>query len=546
VRSFLALLVLTAALGASAPVAGAADVRADFNGDGYGDLAVGVPKEDVLGVEDAGGVNVLYGSEGGLSDAGNRFWTLLDSPDRSLEEGAEFGTALATGDFDGDGFADLAVGAPNWDLREVNRATPIEDAGAVVVLYGRSGVGLLRARNQLFFQAGRQRDYRHDYWFGSALAVGDFDGDGFDDLAVGMPGWSVSITFTRPRSGGVVVLHGSRRGLTNTGRQLWTQDTSGVRERAEEDDRFGEVLAAGDFNGDGDDDLAIGVPHEDSNAGPAEVGAVNVLYGTDQGLTAVGDQVWSQYNVGAGESAEYGDTFGDALAVGDFDGDDFADLAIGVPYEDVHDEFVPLDYVGAVDVLYGTPGGLAGAGAQSLKGWYEHGYSGSALAAGDFDGDEIDDLAVGAPAFGAPRYFSDETQGQAIVWFGSDGRFQTEVGATERLFVHPSQSAAQPDAEFGAALAAGDFDGNGLADLVIGARDYDVPILHGVVNVSDAGAVFVLAGGERLRSPPGERVAPDLRLFQRGEGAVADYQVADIQVADVAEKSDGFGSVLAG
>ncbi len=111
----------------------------DFNGDGFADRAIGVPLEDVGSADDAGAVNVLYGSGGGLADAGNQVRTQDDLGGEAAETGDQFGAALTTGDFDGDGFADLAVGAPREDLGSA------ADAGTVSVLYG-SASGLSRRR----------------------------------------------------------------------------------------------------------------------------------------------------------------------------------------------------------------------------------------------------------------------------------------------------------------------------------------------------------------------------------------------------------------
>ena len=84
---------------------------------------------------------------------------------------------------------------------------------------------------------------------------------------------------------------------------------------SEANDCFGYSLTAGDFNGDGRDDLAVGAPHEDTGASEiAGAGAVNILYGSAAGLTATGNQKWYQDSPGIGGTAEAGDLFGYTLA----------------------------------------------------------------------------------------------------------------------------------------------------------------------------------------------------------------------------------------
>src|SRR5258706_5544437 len=116
---------------------------------------------------------------------------------------------------------------------------------------------------------------------GSAVAACDFNHDGFTDLAVGAPFEDVG---NASAAGVVHVLYGTRNGVSET-EEVWNLGTSGVGEAAGTDDRFGEVLAAGDFDGDGFCDLVIGAAHKDvGDAG--EAGVVVVLQGGPNGLTA--------------------------------------------------------------------------------------------------------------------------------------------------------------------------------------------------------------------------------------------------------------------
>jgi hypothetical protein len=201
---------VVAALALVAPgVAVASEVWADFNGDGFADLAVGVEVEDIGSIQDAGAVNVLYGTDAGLSSTGNQFWH-QDSP--GVLDVAEsydlFGSALAAADFDGDCFADLAVG-----VRQEGIGT-LELAGAVNVLYGEP-LGLSAYLDQFWHQDSPGiLDVAEAYkYFGETLAAGDFDGDGFADLAIGAPGEDLNITFpvkyTIENAGAVNVLYGS-------------------------------------------------------------------------------------------------------------------------------------------------------------------------------------------------------------------------------------------------------------------------------------------------------------------------------------------------
>ena len=127
-----------------------------------------------------------------------------------------------------------------------------------------------------------------DDQFGHALAVADFDADGFADLAVGVVGEDIGALAS---AGAVNLLPGSAAGLTAAGDQFWQQDSAGVLGVAAAGDQFGDALAAGDFDADGFADLAVGVFGE-NQAALFDVGAVNILPGSAAGLTAAGDQRW--------------------------------------------------------------------------------------------------------------------------------------------------------------------------------------------------------------------------------------------------------------
>jgi hypothetical protein len=142
----------------------------------------------------------------------------------------------------------------------------------------------------------------------SQAVLSDFNGDGFADLAIGVPFEDFGAT----DDGGVNVIYGSGIGLSATGNQFWSQNSSGIIGGAENGDRFGSALAAANFGKTIHADLAIGVPFEDFGA--TDDGGVNVIYGSGVGLSATGNQFWSQNSSGIVGGAENGDQFGSGLA----------------------------------------------------------------------------------------------------------------------------------------------------------------------------------------------------------------------------------------
>jgi uncharacterized protein (TIGR03437 family) len=163
---------------------------------------------------------------------------------------------LAAGDFNNDGFADLAAAA----LGDHNAR------GSVVIVPGSSG-GLTGANSRLFWQAtaGVGGDEREEGdRFGSAIVNGDFNADGFDDLAIGVRGEDGN-------RGLLQILYGSSGGLNADGNQVFAQGASGLADQAEVTDDFGFKLAAGNFGVDSASDLAVGAPGEDDSAGVAHI-----------------------------------------------------------------------------------------------------------------------------------------------------------------------------------------------------------------------------------------------------------------------------------
>jgi hypothetical protein len=331
----------------------------DYNGDGHDDLAVGAQYEETGPLDNTGGVHVIYGSSTGLSATAviaDQRWT-QDSPDIEdvVEASDEFGFSLSSGDYNGDGSDDLAIGAAQETIGTAF------GTGAVNVIYG-SSTGLSATAviaDQMWTQNSTDIEgvAETKEYFSNSLSSGDYNGDGRDDLAIGTPAEDVGTVIN---AGAVNVIYGSSGGLSATAviaDQLLTQDSPGIDGAAEADDRIGVPLSSADYNGDGRDDLAIAATLEDVGT-VIDAGAVNVIYGSSGGLSATAvlpDQMWTQDPTDIEDIAESIDWFGDSLSSADYNGDGRDDLAIAATLEDVG---TVID-AGAVNVIYGSSGGLS-------------------------------------------------------------------------------------------------------------------------------------------------------------------------------------------
>jgi len=292
-------------------------------------------------------------------------------------------------------------------------------------------------------------------WFGNAVVSGDFNCDDQADVAVGVPNQDVDGI---ANAGAVAIFLGDDDWFVEG--PMVTSDPFNPNEM---NDMFGEVLAVGDIDADGCDDLVIGMPHEDWGS-RIDTGRVHIRWGDPVDPLSDGLH-FGQDGSGANEAGDY---FGEALGVGDFDNDGHDDIAVGTPGEDYS-----YTDCGWVHVRMGTDrasGGIITSGSW-VHGFSENAadprsdweYFGSSLAVGNFDGDEYDDLAIGAPHEGA-------NQGRVFIRPGSS----TGLRADSRMTYIDADIPVAHE-YFGFTLAAGDLQGEGADDLIVGVPygEYD-------------------------------------------------------------------------
>ena len=384
----------------------------DVDGDGLDDVIVGSPffSDGEIG---EGAVSLYLGADGGL--AASPSWSAQGG-----EAGAALGWAAdGAGDLDGDGFGDLVVAAPGADGGST-------DEGAVQVWFG--GPSGPAGSPDWTWTAGES-----DAMAGQAVAgAGDLDGDGFGDLAVGVPLQGAS------DDGSIAIFYGSAAGLASTPDLAipGSQASGGWG---------GTLAAAGDVNADGYGDLLVGA--EGWTGSVSDEGGIFVFYGGSSGLASAA--AWGA--VGGQTDSSFGSS---VAGLGDVDGDGYAALAAGSP---------------------GWDGGVAGAGRGRV--WYgaaslpaadadwtlEGGVAAAALGAsvagaGDVNGDGYADLLAGATGWGGG-------EGRASLYVGgSDGLDDTEAW---------EMTSGQVGAALGASLdGAGDVDGDGVGDALVGAPDW--------------------------------------------------------------------------
>jgi len=345
-------------------------------------------------------------------------------------------------------------------------------AGLAVALLASPAAGQLAyAGNQLLMPSALGVSIQAGDEFGAAFAVGDFDGDSFDDLAIGLPGRTIS---GLTDAGAVLIVYGSLTGLNGAGALpplLFSQNGTNVLEVSEAGDRFGAALAAGNFDGLFGDDLAVGVPLEDLESGPvvADAGLVHVFYSDANGLQPALDETWHQESFAGLSTNEGGDRFGASLAICDlgFTADAYRDLGIGIP----GDNWDGLNNAGAIYSILGTSSGLGTAGA----GYSGEPASGTPPAAGDSSGSAIVCLTNAngsrASAIGSP--------------FAEAEGVENSAGIVRLAYSGGSSEVASPygGSFLGTAVALAESVGSGFT-LFAGAPGFDA------AGVDEAGGVY--------------------------------------------------------
>ncbi len=388
----------------------------DVNGDGIGDLIIGAEGADPNGQWGAGASYVVFGSASGFGASLNL--STLDGSNGFVINGinADDGSGnvvSSAGDINGDGIDDLMIVAPHF-------TEDIYDGGAgggYVVFGSASGFGASLNLSTLDGSNG----FIMDYFTPSHVGAGDVNGDGIDDL---ITGWAVifgSVGGFGATGDVVFYLDGSNGFVIN---DIDTKERSNRRP----------VSSAGDVNGDGIDDLIIGIDLADPN-GLDNAGASYVVVGQAGGFDARLDlSTLDGSNGFVINGINANDWLGHSVSLaGDVNGDGFDDLIVGAVWADPNG----LDNAGASYVVFGQAGGfeatldlstLDGSNGFVINGINAHERLGrSVSSAGDVNGDGFDDLIVGATR-ADPK---GERAGSSYVLFGGDFTQQVSAPGTE-------------------------------------------------------------------------------------------------------------------
>lgn len=460
----------------------------DVNGDGFDDLIIGARYADnVYAGPDSGAAYVVFGKAGGF--AANLNLSALNGTNGFKLTGNDIGdwagfAVSSAGDVNGDGYDDIIVGAPR-----VNGAG--SNVGASYVVFGKAGgfaanfdLSALNGSDGFLIQGATTFNENGS----SVSGAGDVNGDGFDDIIVGARYNSLNGS----NSGASYVVFGKAAGFSASLSLLSLDGSNGFAiVGANTDDFAGQsVSSAGDVNGDGFDDLIIGATGADPNG--SRSGASYVVFGKAAGYSAIVDL--GTLNGANGfriEGVVLNDQSGKSVsAAGDVNGDGIADLVIGAHLADSGEADS-----GAAYVVFGKAAGFAAnlklSSLNGFNGFRINGVAASDLSglsvasAGDVNGDGFGDVIIGAPFANS----NGDNSGASFVVFGKAGGFapSLDLSTLDGSNGFRIDGVAALDYSGWSVSGAGDVNGDGFDDLIVGASNADP-------NGEASGASYVIFG----------------------------------------------------
>jgi ribosomal protein S27E len=466
----------------------------DVNGDGYSDLIVGAYFSDVK-CTDCGAAYIFFGSSSMSGTTTPNVYLEYPGTDTSVDFGVSVSSA---GDVNGDGYSDLIVGAYDSDVK-------CSDCGAAYIFW--SGANFNASKSRYFQYPGTDAGAYFGY---SVSSAGDVNGDGYSDLIVGAYYSDVKCT----DCGAAYLFFGSSSMSGTTTPNVYLEypgtDTAAI---------FGySVSSAGDVNGDGYSDLIVGAYYSDVKC--TDCGAAYIFFGSSSMSGTTTPNVYLEYP-GTDTSAIFGISVSSA---GDVNGDGYSDVIVGA-----YGSNVKCTSCGAAYIFFGSSS-MSGTTTPNVyleypgTDTYAH-FGNSVSSAGDVNGDGYSDLIVGA-------HYSDvkcSNCGAAYIFFGS-----SSMSGTTTPNVYLQYPGTDTYARFGNSVSsAGDVNGDGYSDLIVGAYYSDV-------KCTDCGAAYLFFGSSSMSGT----TTPNVYLEYPGTDTSAIFGRSVSSAGDV--NGDGYSDVIVG